>query len=129
MNSSGSIRILTVDDHPLLREGIAAAIGRQTDMVLVAEANNGHEAIEQFRAHHPDVTLMDLQMPVMDGITATALGTAARETPTSRAAVPISSGFHPVHPGHPAHPVKLPLQSPAAEEDTRVDVDAFVVMG
>src|SRR5215510_1755189 len=70
MNSSGSIRILTVDDHPLLREGIAAAIGRQPDMVLVAEANNGREAIEQFRSHHPDVTLMDLQMPQMSGIDA-----------------------------------------------------------
>jgi len=68
MKSSGPIRILTVDDHPLLREGIAAVISGETDMVLVAEASNGREAVEQFRAHRPDVTLMDIQMPLMNGI-------------------------------------------------------------
>jgi DNA-binding NarL/FixJ family response regulator len=69
MNSI-STRVLSVDDHPLLREGIAALIASQTDMSLVAEASNGHEAIEKFRSHHPDVTLMDLQMPEMGGIDA-----------------------------------------------------------
>ena len=64
------IRILCVDDHPLLREGIAALIENQTDMELVAEACNGLEAVEQFRRHHPDITLMDLQMPKMSGIDA-----------------------------------------------------------
>jgi len=64
------IRVLSVDDHPLLREGIAALIGNQTDMELVAEACNGREALEQFRKHSPDVTLMDLQMPEMSGIDA-----------------------------------------------------------
>ena len=64
------IRILTVDDHPMLREGIAAVLASEQDMTLVAEASNGREAVEQFRAHHPDVTLMDVQMPEVNGIDA-----------------------------------------------------------
>src|SRR5271156_3031030 len=67
---SNSIRILTVDDHPLVRQGIASLVAVQPDMTLVAEASNGREAIQQFRAHHPDVTLMDLQMPEMNGLDA-----------------------------------------------------------
>ena len=64
------IRVLSVDDHALIREGIAALIANQKDMSLVGEASNGREAIEQFRSHRPDVTLMDLQMPEMNGIDA-----------------------------------------------------------
>ena len=66
----GPIRILSVDDHPLLREAVAALVAGQTDIALVAEASNGREAVEQFRIHRPDVTLMDLQMPEMDGLDA-----------------------------------------------------------
>jgi DNA-binding NarL/FixJ family response regulator len=66
----GPIRVLTVDDHALIREGIAALIANQKDMSLVGEASNGREAVEQFRLHRPDVTLMDLQMPEMNGIDA-----------------------------------------------------------
>ena len=64
------IRILAIDDHPLVREGIAGLIGVQTDMVLVGEASNGREAVQQFRTHRPDVTLMDVQMPDMSGLDA-----------------------------------------------------------
>jgi DNA-binding NarL/FixJ family response regulator len=66
-----AIRILAVDDHPLFREGIAAILAGQPDMSLVGEAADGREAIQQFRAHHPDVVLMDLQMPEMNGLDAT----------------------------------------------------------
>jgi DNA-binding NarL/FixJ family response regulator len=62
------IRILAVDDHPIVRQGIAGLVGVQTDMILVGEASNGRDAIQQFRTHHPDITLMDLQMPEMSGI-------------------------------------------------------------
>jgi len=64
------IRILAVDDHPLVRQGIAGLVGVQPDMTLVAEASNGREAIQQFRTHHPDITLMDLLMPEMNGVDA-----------------------------------------------------------
>lgn len=64
------IRVLSVDDHPLLREGVAALLASQPDMTLVGEASNGREAIEQFRMHRPDVTLIDLQMPEVNGVDA-----------------------------------------------------------
>jgi DNA-binding NarL/FixJ family response regulator len=64
------IGVLSVDDHALLREGIAALVNAESDMKLVAEASNGQEAIEKFRLHRPDVTLMDLQMPALNGIEA-----------------------------------------------------------
>jgi DNA-binding NarL/FixJ family response regulator len=67
---SKRIRILAVDDHPILRQGIAGLIADESDMTLVAEAANGREAIQQFRTHQPDITLMDLQMPEMNGLDA-----------------------------------------------------------
>jgi len=67
---AGLIRILAVDDHPVVRQGIAGLVAVHSDMSLVAEASNGREAIQQFRTHHPDVTLMDLQMPEMGGVDA-----------------------------------------------------------
>ena len=70
MANLNAIRILSVDDHPLLREGIAALIGNQPDMELIGEAASGTEAIQEFRKHQPDVTLMDLRLPVMSGIDA-----------------------------------------------------------
>jgi DNA-binding NarL/FixJ family response regulator len=71
MNEKPSpIRILAVDDHPLVREGISGLVAGQPDMELVGEASNGREAIQQFRAHRPDLALMDLQMPEMNGVDA-----------------------------------------------------------
>ena len=68
--NSDSIRILLADDHPLLRDGVAGLVADQPDMELVGEASNGREALDQFRKHRPDITLLDLQMPEMNGIDA-----------------------------------------------------------
>ena len=81
-NAPNPIRILTVDDHPLLRKGIAALVNGEHDLELVAEASNGHEAIDAFRVHRPDVTLMDLQMPEVDGLD--AIDRIRREFPEAR---------------------------------------------
>ena len=72
MASAGrpQIRILVADDHPIVREGVCGLIADQPDMVVVADASNGREAIQQFRIHRPDVTVMDLQMPEMNGVDA-----------------------------------------------------------
>jgi DNA-binding NarL/FixJ family response regulator len=76
------IRVLTVDDHPMLREGIAAVVRPRTDMTLVGEAEDGAQAIEAYRALRPDVTLMDLQMPILNGVD--AIIRIRSEFPTAR---------------------------------------------
>ena len=82
MVTTRQIKILTVDDHPILREGIAAVIQGEKDMLIVGEASNGREAIEMFRSKRPDVALMDLQMPDMNGID--AIATIREEHPQAR---------------------------------------------
>jgi DNA-binding NarL/FixJ family response regulator len=83
MNSEPSpIRLMVVDDHPVVRRGIAAFLATESDMSLVAEAATGREAVQQFRAHRPDVTLMDLQMPEMNGFD--ALSAIRAEFPEAR---------------------------------------------
>src|SRR5271165_1809261 len=83
MNDQASpIRILVVDDHPVVRAGVETLVTGQADMTIVAQATNGREAIQQFRSHHPDVTLMDIQMPEMNGLD--ALIVIRNESPEAR---------------------------------------------
>jgi DNA-binding NarL/FixJ family response regulator len=81
----GNVRVLVVDDHPLLREGIAAVLAGKSDLTIVGEASDGPEAIERFRALQPDVTVMDLQMPLMSGIE--VMRAIRLERPTARIVV------------------------------------------
>lgn len=71
MTTSSIITVLAADDHPLIREGLATVIGRESDMRVVAEAADGEQAVEQYREHQPSIVLMDLRMPIMDGVEAT----------------------------------------------------------
>jgi DNA-binding NarL/FixJ family response regulator len=82
MNEAPVIRVLTVDDHPLMMAGIAGEINAQPDMRVVAEATDGSEGIARFREHRPDVTLMDIRMPNVDGLD--AVSAIMREFPTAR---------------------------------------------
>ena len=77
-NTVATIRVLCVDDHPLVRKGISSILANEPDIHLVGEAGNGKDAIAMFRTHHPDVTLMDLRMPEVDGIE----GSQARSVPS-----------------------------------------------
>ena len=82
MKTIKRIRVLCVDDHPLMREGISSIVANESDMELVGEAGSGRQAVEQFRQHRPDVVLMDLRMPEMDGIEATRI--IREETPEAK---------------------------------------------
>jgi DNA-binding NarL/FixJ family response regulator len=82
MGNSAHITILSADDHPLIRSGLQAVISLESDMRMIAEAANGEEAIEMYREHRPDVVLMDLRMPVMDGLT--AMTAILKEFPEAR---------------------------------------------
>jgi DNA-binding NarL/FixJ family response regulator len=82
MNQQAPIKVLCVDDHPLVRKGIASILANEEDMQLIGEAGNGREAVELFRQSQPDVTLMDLRMPGMDGVQATR--TIRQEFPDAR---------------------------------------------
>lgn len=82
MSETTPIRVLVVDDHPVLRAGVAAMLANQDDMVVVGEAGDGAEALAQFRALRPDVVMMDLQMPGMNGVDATAA--IRSEAPSAR---------------------------------------------
>lgn len=85
MNAGNTVRVLAVDDHPIVRRGIALLLSTEPDLKLVAEAANGREAIQQFRAHRPDVALMDLQMPEMSGVD--AISAICGEFPDARVIV------------------------------------------
>ena len=93
---SAGIRILVADDHALVRQGVVAVVGRETDMSVVGEAGDGRQAVERFRALQPDVTLMDLGLPVMDGVL--AMKTIRAEFPRSRfIALTVYEGDEDIH--------------------------------
>jgi two-component system NarL family response regulator len=82
MKKTNPVRVLIADDHPVVREGLVALINRRPDMLVVAEVSNGREAVERFLRHRPDVALLDLRMPEMDGVE--AIAAIRRKIPTAR---------------------------------------------
>ena len=82
MKKTNPVRILIADDHPVVREGLVALINRQPDMEVIAEVSNGQEAVKQFFHHHPDIALLDLRMPVMDGVE--VIAAIRQKIPTAR---------------------------------------------
>src|ERR1043165_7390242 len=82
MSNGNTIRILIADDHPVVRQGLAAMIEREPDMTVLGQVGNGREAVELFREHRPEITLMDLRMPEMDGVA--AIATIREDAPAAR---------------------------------------------
>jgi two-component system, NarL family, response regulator len=117
--ASSSIRLLIVDDHRLLRKGIARLLDLEPGMTVVAEAGNGEEAVEQFRRHTPDVTLMDLELPRMDGVE--SMTAIRREYPNARiVALTMYQGDEDIHRAVQAGAVAYLLKDTVPEVLTRV---------
>ena len=98
---NGKIRILVAEDHLVARVGVSAIVNMQADMVVVAEAANGHQAVELYRQHRPDVALLDLRMPGMGGVeAAAAIGGESDHVSLGKLGADGGGGFHAAHTGH-----------------------------
>jgi DNA-binding NarL/FixJ family response regulator len=125
MTKTGRIRVLCVDDHPIVLEGIASVIGREPDMEVAASATSGREAIAMHRLHRPDVTVMDLQMEGLDGVAATA--EIRREYPDSRViALTVFQGDEDVHRALAAGVAAYVLKDTISQDLVRIVRDVHV---